>query len=54
MAFGAGFDRWGSYAPVLTVSAVAMAVSAVAMLFLGPYPDFDVREQAGGADLVRA
>jgi hypothetical protein len=52
VVYGAGFDRWGSYAPVLTVSAVAMALSAVAMLFLGRYPDFDVPEQAGGADLL--
>lgn len=54
MAYGGGFDRWGSYGPILTVSAVAMALSAVAMLFLGRYPDFEVPEQAGGVDLVRA
>jgi hypothetical protein len=33
-------------------STAAVALSAVAMLFLGRYPDFEVPEQVGGADLL--
>lgn len=37
-------DHWGSYAPLLMVSAPAMLLCAFMFVGLGPYPDFASRE----------
>lgn len=39
MAFGFGFDRLGSYDPVLMASAAVFAVAGLAQLLIGPYPE---------------
>ncbi len=39
MAFGMSFDRFGSYDPILLVSAAVFVVAGLAQLFIGPYPE---------------
>jgi MFS family permease len=47
LAAGAVFDRYGSYAPFLMLTAVLMAASAIALFSLGPVPS---RVAAGSAE----
>ena len=49
-AFGAVYDAVGSYSPVLRASAAACVIGALALLTLGPYPDFG--GDSKGTDLV--
>ena len=39
-AFGRVFDLYGSYAPILKVSALFFSVGAIALLAMGRYPSF--------------
>jgi MFS family permease len=46
-AYGAVFDRAGSYSPGLLAGAVGLLIGAGALLFLGPYSDFDADPTKG-------
>jgi MFS family permease len=51
-AYGAVFDRTGSYGPGLLAGSAGLIIAACALLFLGRYPDFAVHQSKsspGGA-----
>lgn len=46
--FGRSFDHFGSYQPILHMSVVALALTALSLLLMGPYPERSTTGTAPG------